>query len=236
MFRIKKRLDRDCYYAETPQPSTAANSRQRTHSLSSLVANSIYPTLQTPSHTFNFKALIYTVIGDERSITQIAAVYFRTTHTWLPVIAEGTYLERISSLESQFTPDFSLLTLCIFLLGVIPSDGEMSVGMRSLYTQIKGGIASLEAMGVNSLDLLQCRLLLTVFEVGHGMYPAAYISMGGNVRAAVTLGVNAASSKERQRIFKTTERAEEARLTWRGIVITDRCAFPKLSFSLLLSM
>lgn len=205
-----------------------AKSHQQTLFLPPPVTNSIYPSLQTPNHDLDLRALVYTVIGDENEIRQAAAAYFRTIHTWLPVIAEGTYFQRIPSFQSQPTADFSLLTLCIFLLGAVPRNGEMPIGMRSLYAQTKSSVASLEAMEFYSLDLLQCRLLLTIFEVGHGMYPAAYISMGGNVRAAIALGVNA-PSKQRSRIFRSMERAEEARLTWRGIVITDRCALPSFT-------
>lgn len=93
---------------------------------------------------------------------------------------------------------------------------------RSLYTQVKSIVAMLEAMGTNSLEMLQCRLLLTVFEVGHAMYPAAYISAGANIRAAVALGANASSSEQLLKVFGDQGQAEEARRTWRGIVITDR--------------
>ena len=108
------------------------------------------------------------------------------------------------------------------LLGANPVKDEITPRMRSLYILVKGYIASLEAIDVNSLELLQCRLLLTIFEVGHGLYPAAYISIGANVRAAVALGANEASKAELEKTFKSSEKADEARCTWRGIVITDR--------------
>ncbi|KAF5855255.1 hypothetical protein ETB97_009560 [Aspergillus alliaceus] len=172
------------------------------------------------SHTIRTQVL--TIIGDENRIREAAATFFRTIHSWFPVVAENLYYKRLSQVHAHVSPGASLLTLCMFLLGVIPIDGEIPLHMHSLYILVKGFVASLEAVGTNSLDMLQCRLLLTIFEVGHGMYPAAYISMGANVRAAVALGANVVSQSQLIEIFKTQERADEARCTWRGIVITDR--------------
>ncbi|KAJ5923073.1 hypothetical protein N7516_010776 [Penicillium verrucosum] len=74
-------------------------------------------------------------------------------------------------------------------------------------------------MGTNSLEMLQSRLLLTVFEIGHAIYPSAYISTAANMRAAASLGINATCKNLR---FRDPWKVEEARQTWRGIVITDR--------------
>lgn len=173
------------------------------------------------SHTI--KTQVFTIIGDESSIRQSADAYFCTIHVWLPVVAEDLYYERLLNIRAQSTTaDFSLLTLCIFLVGAVPVDGMIPTRTQSLYTLVKSFVASLDAVGINSLEMLQCRLLLTIFEVGHGIYPAAYISMGANLRAAEALGVNAASYKQIQRIFKSPERAAEAQRTWQSIVITDR--------------
>ncbi|KAJ5882610.1 uncharacterized protein N7529_001282 [Penicillium soppii] len=76
-------------------------------------------------------------------------------------------------------------------------------------------------MGTNSLEMLQSRLLLTIFEIGHSIYPSAYISTAANIRAAVSLGIGA-TCKDLRKVFRDPQKVEEARQTWRGIVITDR--------------
>ncbi|KAJ5269504.1 hypothetical protein N7505_005262 [Penicillium chrysogenum] len=90
-----------------------------------------------------------------------------------------------------------------------------------MYASIKSFVALLEAMGTNSLEMLQSRLLLTVFEIGHAMYPSAYISAAANMRAAVSLGINA-TSEDLTKAFQDSRKAEEAQQTWRGITITNR--------------
>jgi hypothetical protein len=76
-------------------------------------------------------------------------------------------------------------------------------------------------MGTNFLEMLQSRLLLTMFEIGHSIYPSAYISTAANIRAAVSLGIGA-TCKDLRKVFRDPQKVEEARQTWRGIVITDR--------------
>ncbi|KAE8154377.1 hypothetical protein BDV25DRAFT_136074 [Aspergillus avenaceus] len=177
--------------------------------------------LTPESISSTIKAQVITAIGGERSVRQAAAVYFQTIQSWLPIIDERLYYDRLPS-SLKDTPEFCLLTLCMFLLGTVPVDHELSLRMRSLYTLAKTFVALIDATGENTLDLLQARLLLTIFEVGHGMYPAAYMSMGANVRAAVALGANGTCDRQLCAMFNSAERADEARCTWRGIVIADR--------------
>jgi hypothetical protein len=79
----------------------------------------------------------------------------------------------------------------------------------------------LEAVGIASVEMLQGRLLTSIFEIGHGLYPAAYISAGANVRAAVDLGAHV-SSDHTLNLFGSPERAHYAQRTFTFILLTDR--------------
>ncbi|KAK1147580.1 hypothetical protein N8T08_000922 [Aspergillus melleus] len=206
-----KRLNKSCSYpvidAESPHPISVPE-------LSDLTSLNIRYTLE---------AQVSSVVGDGPQLQEAIAVYFQTVHVWLPVVAEITFYSRLWKFRTQSAPsEFSVLILCMFLVCAMPVDGAVSAETRSLYVLVKGFVATLEAMGTNSLDMLQARLLLTVFEVGHAIYPAAYISAGTNVRAAIVLGASAASSEDLHERFLGPGKAEEARRTWWGIVITDR--------------
>jgi hypothetical protein len=61
---------------------------------------------------------------------------------------------------------------------------------QSRYLQAKGWIAVVEGLGINSVEVVQARILLTLFEVAHSFYPAAYISIAATARAADTLRVH----------------------------------------------
>lgn len=169
------------------------------------------------------EAQVSSLVGDGILLQETVAAYFRSVHVWLPVISETTYYAQLSKFRVQSAPaDFSVLTLCMFLVCARPVDGELSAQTQSLYALVKSFVALVEAMGTNSLELLQGRLLLTVFEIGHAMYPAAYISAGANVRAAIALRASAASLEDLHDAFPDPQRAKEAQRIWQGIVITDR--------------
>lgn len=220
-------MNRVCCYTEPNGITGPGDSPEDVSSISLPIPDLAQLTSDNIAHTI--RTQVFTIIGDESRIRAVAAVYFRTIHPWFPILAEGPFYERLTYILTYTSPDLSLLTLCMVLLGAKPVDDEIPPRMRSLYILLKGFIATLEAIEINSVELLQCRLLLTIFEVGHGMYPAAYISMGANVRAAVALGANEVSKAQLEETFKSPGRAGEARRIWRGIVIADRWV-PSVTF------
>lgn len=167
---------------------------------------------------------VSSVVGDHIQLEDATALYFRTIHTWFPIVSEAAYRTKLSRLRVQTAAapsDLSLLILCVALVCKEPVDGELPPLARSQYASLKSFVALLEAMGLNTLQMLQSRALLTIFEVGHAMYPAACISATANTCAATALGINATDEKLHT-LYQNSKTAEEARQTWRGIVITER--------------
>lgn len=79
------------------------------------------------------------------------------------------------------TLDLAVLCLAIDLFSIPlplgPKEEIVGSDFMSLYLCTKGWIVSIEGLGINSLEVVQSRLLITLFEVAHGLYPAAYISI-----------------------------------------------------------
>jgi len=63
---------------------------------------------------------------------------------------------------------------------------------------------------------------VTLFEVAHGFYPAAYISIGATVRAADALEIHPVAETSPSYSLDDDEKREETVLTWCGILILDR--------------
>jgi hypothetical protein len=164
---------------------------------------------------------VFSTIGDTIAISQSAAAYFSTVHAWFPTLNRDVYSRRLPELHVDPLPGFRLLTLCVYLISLPPLENDISNHMNALYIQLTGCVASLTAAGVNSLDLLHSRLLLSLFEVGHGMYPVADISMGANARAAEAMGAHLPSDQLYDRLG-SLEAAEDARRIWQGMLILDR--------------
>ena len=91
-----------------------------------------------------------------------------------------------------------------------------------MYLYIKSNLASIEGLGVNSFLTVQSRILVTLFEVGHGFYPAAYISIGAIIRAADALEIRPCVDASPSASQNEEEQREETTLIWCGILILDR--------------
>jgi hypothetical protein len=159
---------------------------------------------------------VFAFVSSESDLWDHVARYFNTIHTWLPVISQDRYYRWLSSFSDGQNPGFSVLMLSIILISTVPQTSG-----TSLYLSIKSFIGVLEGIGINSLDLLQARLLVTVFEVGHGYLQAGNISIGAVARAAM---VNVPGIKQSVEALDCTEEMgkEEWAQAWCGILVIDR--------------
>lgn len=143
------------------------------------------------------------------------------------------YLEEVTDYKplrhrwDEASLDFSLLCLSIILLTTTPpsspEDDSNPSEFKSLYFCFKSLISLVEGLGVNSLEILQARTLVTLFEVAHGFYPAAHISIGSIVRAADALVVHPSEENPLSHHSSDEAKREDGILTWCGITSLDRC-------------
>ncbi|KAL6814371.1 hypothetical protein J3E69DRAFT_347124 [Trichoderma sp. SZMC 28015] len=154
-----------------------------------------------------------------------ALAYYRTMQPWFPIIAESRLGDQLPTNWDDATLDFTLLCSIIMLICTTP---ESSTWMNSndsllkdLYLSTKSWIALLEGIGVNSVEVVQSRLFLTAFEVTHGLYPAAYISISGVVRAAEILK-RGKDLETRSSEPSSEEERVELCMTWAAIKVMDR--------------
>lgn len=163
---------------------------------------------------------------------EVISTYSRTIEPWFPVISEPKLCNQLSSNWHDATLDLAVLCLAIELFSTPPSLGpkEERVGsdFMSLYLCTKGWIVSMEGLGINSLEVVQSRLLITLFEVAHGLYPAAYISIGATVRAAEALSVYSGADVALSLFVAKVVDKEESMKTWIGILVLDRLVAPSL--------
>lgn len=59
-----------------------------------------------------------------------------------------------------------------------------------IHSMLKHHLIRLEQAGSLSITILQSMILLAVYELGHGIYPAAYFTIGSCARYAVALGLD----------------------------------------------
>lgn len=97
-------------------------------------------------------------------------------------------LHESSSEGENVDPALVLLMLVIRLLSTTASEG-VSV-TSELYAQVKRCYSFVETLGIITPRVLQAALLIAYWEIGSGVYPAAYLSVGLCARIGHALGIH----------------------------------------------
>jgi hypothetical protein len=79
-----------------------------------------------------------------------------------------------------------------------------------------------------SIQVLQAGLLLSLYELGHAIYPSAYLPIGACTRYAYALGINKDAKTQAAKVLTLVELEENKRVWW-AIIILDRLA-PRLVY------
>ncbi len=158
-----------------------------------------------------------------RYLEDILLSYFESIHLWLPIISRKRFNDRYSHFQNAPTADFSILLLTMRLMTQHPStDPELDQDREVLYLATKTLAAQAQAFIPFSMYLVQAGVILSHYELAHGMIEAAYVTVGTTARMAFALGLhNKPCSVELQGSDAWLE-DEEALNTWWGLLICDR--------------
>jgi hypothetical protein len=162
------------------------------------------------------------VVGDLAGLQKVASKYFSSIHLWFPIVSDSSYYERMSNVFSKPSAEVSLLSLSFALITTIPPEDESWNSLSSLYMLVKSSIAVVEAANIHGLEVVQARLLVSLFEAGHDIEPAAYISIAATARAAAALGLNQIQRDVIEVVPENLRNDEEGARVWWGIVMLDR--------------
>lgn len=148
--------------------------------------------------------------------------FFTQIHKWMPFISKKWYYEKLLNPLSQPRADVTILIFCMKLISWLPSESANSRDARtSSYLFAKRTLLEAEVAGILSLQVLQAWLLVTIYELGHAIYPSAYMSIATCARYGSLLDLKC----NRSQVFRdsaTWVELEERRRTWWSIVVLDR--------------
>lgn len=161
---------------------------------------------------------ILQLLGDLDEIRLTAARFFEHIHQWMPFISKKRFYDLYLQPSSHSRPDVVLLLLALKLITTFPPAGSRSP-RTALYNSTKHFY--LEVEGSFSILVLQAGVLVALYELGHGIYPAAFLSIGTCARYAHALGINVSRTVPSRRVLTLVE-VEERRRVWWAIVILDR--------------
>lgn len=165
---------------------------------------------------------IYQLLGNVDGLKGITARFFTTTHTWFPILSRKRFEMMLNNLGFEPLPDVALLFCAMRLLTDEGSNCHNSTRTNS-YWSVKNFAMTLEANAVMTPQLLQANVLIAVYELGHAIYPAAYLSIGKCATLGKAFGLdNRKDAPQMLRRYGAWTELEELRRLWWAILLLDR--------------
>ncbi|KAH8809427.1 hypothetical protein F5884DRAFT_858927 [Xylogone sp. PMI_703] len=177
--------------------------------------------LEIPTALLSTPNYIEELLGGDSSIRETVSTYFETVHGWMAIIPKKQFhIQQLNPL-SQRRLEATLLLLCMKLIVWLPTAGREDAKTTTLYKAAKSFHSELEITGTCSLKVLQAGILIALYEFGHGIYPAAYLSIGACARYGIGYGFDDEGAVTND--SHNWVEVEERKRTWWAVLILDRC-------------
>lgn len=158
----------------------------------------------------------------EDDLGALAESYFSTIHKWFPVVSRKRLCMTLASPHAEPGADLALLFLCMRLIMDVPVQSCQSA-QNALYWTAKSFFAMVESSALMTVHLIQSGLLLAAYEIGHAIYPAAFLTTGHCARLVYATGLH--DQKDLPQMIKkpgSWAEQEELRRAWWGMLLLDR--------------
>lgn len=176
--------------------------------------------LEIPRVNVTISSTVADMVGSVVDIHSTSALFFETVHKWMPILSKKQFYLNLLNRLSHRRAELFLLALSMKLCSsrVKTADSELYRVVKQLYFVI-------ESCGTLSMQVLQAGILIALYELGHAIYPATFLSVGACARYATALGIDkTASSRVYTKLSWIEE--EECRRAWWSILVLDRFVLP----------
>ncbi|BCR89577.1 fungal specific transcription factor domain-containing protein [Aspergillus chevalieri] len=160
------------------------------------------------------------ILGSQFDIDVMKTHYFESIHTWMPIVSKIRLNRLVQRTEGPCKADIALLLLCMKLVQEVTH--EQQTEPSELYVIAKQFSSELELKGILTLRMVQAGLLLSVYELGHGIFPAAFTTISYCARQGVALGLHNKSAPQFLGGPRSWVEWEERQRVWWMVVILDR--------------
>lgn len=173
-----------------------------------------------PNPAMQIPPQILRLIGDDNEVRATASRFFDSVHSYMPIVSKKLFFDRLLNPLGIPRADVALLCLCMRLMcGPISQDEAQP--HTDVYTGAKHYIVELEMTGIFTTQLLQSGLLIALYELGHAIYPSAYLSISTCVAYAYAMNLQKGVESGMTSQLTWVEQEEKRRVWW-AIVILER--------------
>ncbi|KAM0259128.1 hypothetical protein ACHAQJ_003499 [Trichoderma viride] len=168
---------------------------------------------------------IVSLIGDSSNIRSIATTFFGTVYPWMPIISKKEFFVYLLNPLGGRQIELHLLALCMQLCcrAAMGWDRD-NVAKLDIYRAAKHFHLEVETAGALSIHVLQAAILIAIYEIGHAIYPAAYLTVGACARYGIALGIDKLSTSlmgDEKEPWSWIQ-VEERRRVWWAVTMLDR--------------
>jgi hypothetical protein len=175
--------------------------------------------LETEKIDVNITKMIADLVGSVSDIQAAAHVFFNTIHVWMPIVSKQQFQENLMHRLAFRRAELFLLVLAMKLCS-----SRVTVAKSMLYRAVRQFYFDIESSGRFSILALQAAVLIAIYELGHGIYPAAIISVANCARIGTLLEIDRSLNNWGSISGVPWIELEERRRVWWAIVILDRYA------------
>ncbi|KAL4981918.1 hypothetical protein BDW68DRAFT_183027 [Aspergillus falconensis] len=178
--------------------------------------------VELDQHATHIPGHISAAIGSLEMIRETGDEFFETIHPWMPIISKARfYDDYLRDNHHHHKVNVVLLLLAVRLIISNPTQDPRS----GLYDWTKQFYQRVEGSAAPSILVLQANIFIALYELGHGLYPNAYMTIGACARYMYVLGIKGTGSRNVSmnppRPTSMIE-VEERRRAWWAVVILDR--------------
>ncbi|KAL7942897.1 N-terminal binuclear Zn cluster-containing/DNA binding domain-containing protein [Trichoderma barbatum] len=156
------------------------------------------------------------LVGSVLDIQATSEKFFQSVHMWMPIISKPHFC---ATLLNRLTYKRAELFLLVLSMKLCCARGK--TWNTPLYEAAKLFHFKIETSGVLSVVVLQAAILIALYELGHSIYPAAYLSVGSCARYATAMGIDKSILSSSATQLQWIEE-EECRRIWWAILVLDR--------------
>lgn len=168
--------------------------------------------VEIPRTATHVPAHILNLLGDMNDIRITASKFFDHIHLWMPFVSKKRFYELYLRPSFHAQPDVVLLLLSFKLITTLPPTSPRNP-RTPLYYATKHFHLEVEGSSTLSIAVLQAGVLLALYELGHAIYPAAFLCIGACARYGHVLGINVSRKLHTTRVLTLVE-VEERRRVW----------------------
>lgn len=168
-------------------------------------------------------------LGNSAELRQMIEYYFSTVHRYFPIVSKIRLYQHLAHPLHEPGAEVALLFLAMKLVCSETPEELACAGIpdgsppqTQLYQDVKSFYNFVEAQNGFSIQMIQASLLIALYEMGHSIYPASYLSVGNSARVGHAMGLHDRSTAQMLPRPNTWTEQEERRRVWWGVIILDR--------------